>query len=136
VIDLLAVALAAQSGEDDGLPAQTRQRALARRIFAFVDSHLGDPGLSPATIADEHHISLRYLHKLFEAEHTTVAAWIRGRRLERCRRDLLDPALADRPVGAVAQRWGLPNSAHFSRAFKAAYGRSPGEFRAEAFRRR
>jgi len=31
------------------------------------------------------------LHKLFEAEGTSVCQWIRTSRLERCRRDLLDP---------------------------------------------
>lgn len=58
-----------------------------------------------------------------------MAAWIRQRRLERCRRDLLDPALADLPVSAVAARWGLMNAAHFSRAFRAAYGLPPTEYR-------
>jgi AraC-like DNA-binding protein len=38
------------------------------------------------------------------------------------RRDLLDPALAARPVSAIAARWGLVDPAHFSRAFRAAYG--------------
>jgi AraC-like DNA-binding protein len=32
-------------------------------------------------------------------------------------------------VSAVAARWGLTNAAHFSRAFRAAYGVSPVEYR-------
>jgi AraC-like DNA-binding protein len=32
------------------------------------------------------------LHRLFETQETTAAEWIRHRRLDRCRRDLLDPA--------------------------------------------
>jgi AraC-like DNA-binding protein len=80
-------------------------------------------------IADAHFISLRYLHKLFEAEQTSVAEWIRRRRLERCRRDLLDPALRATPVGTIAARWGLHNPAHFSRLFRASYGVPPAEFR-------
>jgi AraC-like DNA-binding protein len=35
-------------------------------------------------------------------------------------------------VSAVAARWGLVNAAHFSRAFRAAYGLSPVEYRAMA----
>jgi AraC-like DNA-binding protein len=58
-----------------------------------------------------------------------VAAWIRERRLERCRRDLLDPVLAERPVSAVAARWGLTDPAAFSRLFRAAYGVPPLEYR-------
>lgn len=75
------------------------------------------------------HVSLRYLQKLFEEEQATVAGWIRQRRLERCRRDLLDPALGERPVSAIANRRGLPSPAHFSRAFRAAYGATPVEYR-------
>jgi AraC-like DNA-binding protein len=106
-----------------------RQRDLVRRIHEFAESRLGDPDLSPGAIAAAHHISLRYLHKLFQAEDITVAAWIRTRRLEHCRRDLLDPELAERPVGATAARWGFASPAHFSRAFRAEYGLSPGEYR-------
>jgi AraC-like DNA-binding protein len=43
--------------------------------------------------------------------------------------DLLDPALAARPVSAIAARWGLVDPAHFSRLFRAAYGVSPVEYR-------
>jgi AraC-like DNA-binding protein len=99
-------------------------------MHAFIEHRLGDPELSPGTVAAAHHISLRYLHKLFEGEQTTVADWIRRRRLERSRRDLLDPALRDRPVSATAVRWGLTDPAHFSRLFRAAYGMPPGEYRA------
>jgi AraC-like DNA-binding protein len=58
-----------------------------------------------------------------------VAGLIRQRRLERCRRDLLDPSLEDVPVSAIAARRGLTSAAHFSRVFRAAYGASPVEYR-------
>jgi AraC-like DNA-binding protein len=132
VLDLVTVALAARLDRTAELPAPTRQQALRQRVHAFLEARLGDPGLSPATIAAAHHISVRSLYKLFEAEETSVAGWVRQRRLERCRRDLLDPASAARPVSAVAARWGLVNAAHFSRAFRAAYGLSPVEYRAMA----
>jgi AraC-like DNA-binding protein len=133
VLDLFTVALATRLDRADQVPPATRQRALLQRIHAFVEARLGDPGLSPATIAAAHHISVRSLYQLFEAEQTGVAGWIRGRRLERCRRDLLDPAMAARPVSAIAARHGLPNAAHFSRAFRAAYGLSPVEYRTMAW---
>jgi AraC-like DNA-binding protein len=52
------------------------------------------------------------------------------RRLERCARDLLDPALAHEPIGEIAARWGITNPAHFSRLFRAQFGLSPSEYRA------
>jgi AraC-like DNA-binding protein len=129
VLDLLSVGLAAPLDRGDEVPADTRQRALLLRVRAFIEQRLGDPELSPGMVAAAHHISERYLYKLFEAEQTGVATWIRRRRLERCRRDLLDPALRHVPVSAIAVRWGMPSASHFSRAFRAAYGIPPSEYR-------
>jgi AraC-like DNA-binding protein len=129
VLDLLTVGLAGRLDRGEHVPADARQRALLLRIHAFIEQRLADPELSPGTIAAAHFISKRYLYKLFEAEQTSVAAWIRRRRLERCRRDLLDPALRHWPVSAIAARWGMPSATHFSRAFRAAYGVPPGAYR-------
>ena len=129
MLDLVSAALAARLGRSDDVPPESRRRALVLRVQAFIEQQLGDPALSPPAIAAAQYISVRYLHKLFETQQTTVADWIRRRRLERCRRDLLDPALRLEPVSAIAARWGLPSAAHFSRLFRAAYGLPPGEFR-------
>ncbi|MFP5019315.1 AraC-like ligand-binding domain-containing protein [Pseudonocardia phyllosphaerae] len=102
---------------------------LLHQVRAYIEDHLDDPDLGPERLAAAHHVSVRYLHRLFEAEGETVAGRIRARRLEHCRRDLCDPALRSRPVSAVAARWGLLNPAHFSRAFRATYGVPPTEYR-------
>jgi AraC-like DNA-binding protein len=127
VLDLLTAALAERLDQD--MPPDTRRRALLLQVQAFIDAHLGDPELTPRSVAAAQYISVRYLHKLFEAEETTAAEWIRSRRLERCRRDLADPALKHEPVHAIAARWGLMSAAHFSRIFRAAYGAPPAEYR-------
>jgi AraC-like DNA-binding protein len=114
-------------------PTRLRSRAeILLHIQSFIEANLGDPHLDPEEIARASFISTRYLHKLFEAEGTTVCRWIRASRLERCRRDLLDPALAHETVLAIASRWGLPSPQHFSRLFRSAYGCSPTEFRRDA----
>ena len=99
------------------------------RIHAFIEQHLGDADLTPGLVAAAHYISVRYLYRLFDTQGTTVASWIRQRRLERCRRDLADPALDALPVSAIAARWGLPDAAHFSRLFRRTYGQPPAEYR-------
>jgi AraC-like DNA-binding protein len=129
VLDLVTVALADRLDRGGRMPRDAWQRALLLRVHAFIEQRLGDRALTPDAIAAAHHISPRYLYKLFESEQTSVAGWIRRRRLERCRRDLSDLALADRPVSAIAARWGLTSAAHFSRAFRAAYGLAPTEYR-------
>ncbi|XVQ06272.1 helix-turn-helix domain-containing protein [Spirillospora sp. CA-255316] len=129
VMDLLTTTVAEQSSQVAALDPETRERVLLRHVHAFVEQHLGDTGLSPAMVAAAHHVSLRYLHRLFESQDTTVAAWIRHRRLERCRRDLADPVYLGQPVSAIAARWGLPDPAHFSRLFRRVYGTPPAEYR-------
>lgn len=105
---------------------------LLSRVRRYIEDHLSDPELTPDAVAAAHHISPRYLRKLFERDNETVAGWIRVRRLEHCRRDLGAAQLRDRPVSAVAARWGLLDAAHFSRSFRATYGVSPREYRLSA----
>jgi AraC-like DNA-binding protein len=128
VLDLLGTVLAERLEYPLADP-DIAHRALMLRITSFIEEHLGEAGLSPAEIAAAHNVSLRQLHKLFHASGTTVAGWIRERRLEHCRRDLRDPGCASRPVAAVGARWGYPDPAHFSRVFKAAYGVGPRDYR-------
>ena len=42
-----------------------------------------------------------------------------------CRADLRDPQYRDMGVADIARRWGFPSPAHFSRAYRAAFGVSP-----------
>ena len=129
MMDLVTTAVAERAGHAESLPAESRERTLLLRVHSFIEQNLGETELSPGLVAAANHVSVRHLHRLFEAQDTTVAAWIRQRRLERCRRDLANPAFAAVPVSAVAARWGLPDSAHFSRLFRRAYGLPPAEYR-------
>lgn len=132
LLDLIAGLLANELDGDAVPSASSRDRATILRVRDHVQRHLHDPQLSPQTVAAAHHLSIRQLHRLFEAEDVSVAGLIRERRLERVRRDLADPATAGTPVQAVAARWGFTSPAHFSRVFRAAYGVTPGEYRHSA----
>jgi AraC-like DNA-binding protein len=107
------------------------QRALIFRIKDYIDRRLADPTLGPAEVAAAVNISTRYLHQLFAGEQRSVSQYVRGLRLERCRRDLLDPRLADRSIAAIAFGWGFGDLSGFNRAFKAAFGATPREVRAQ-----
>jgi AraC-like DNA-binding protein len=113
----------------DGAHASTADM-LRTQIKAHIDAHLTDPELSPEDIARRHFISRSYLDKLFAAEGTSVWESIKAKRLDRCRRDLLDPALDADSIFEIALRWGFVSAPHFSRAFRAAYRVSPRDFRA------
>ena len=131
-LEVLATRLAHELDIRSWGTPEARRHALFTTVQAFIQRHLGDPRLSPAMIAAAHHMSLRSLQQLFHDEGLTVAGWIRQRRLERCRRDLADPALASRPVAAIAGRWGFSSAGDFSRAFRAVHGLPPAEYRMSA----
>jgi AraC-like DNA-binding protein len=110
-------------------PLASQRLVLLARIQAYISAHLADPELSVTDVAAAHHISVRYLQKLFEERGETASSWIRRKRLERCRRDLQNPRLRNRPVSAVGMHWGFTDASSFSRAFKSAYGQAPSEYR-------
>ncbi|MEV5386584.1 helix-turn-helix domain-containing protein [Streptomyces sp. NPDC052721] len=126
-LDLLALLIDERRGRLSRPPSTTAAATLVR-VKNHIMRNLGDPDLSPRTIAAVHFVSVRYLHKLFEQEGTTVAGWIRAQRLERCRRDLLRPRALETGVAVIARRWGFVSAAHFSRAFRQAYGVTPREW--------
>ncbi|WP_053352010.1 AraC-like ligand-binding domain-containing protein [Leucobacter musarum] len=126
-LDLMSTLFSSILDADPG--QRDPHQILLHKITSYIETHLGDSDLSPNSIAAAHYISTRHLHSLFRQAETTVSTWIRERRLDRCRADLLDPVLQDRTVSTVAARWGFTDAAHFSRVFKAAFGLSPSELR-------
>lgn len=133
--DLFSAVLAHCLDAETELSPETHQRTLILRIRSFIRQRLHDPCLTPATVGAAHHISTSYLHRLFRAhdeEGTTVAAWIRHQRLEAASRDLADPAQHTVAVHHIGRRWGFTHHAAFTRAFRAAYGVPPRDYRQAA----
>ncbi|MET9127004.1 helix-turn-helix domain-containing protein [Streptomyces sp. NPDC004528] len=123
LIALVKGVLNRQTDTDEPLLRPT----LTRAAKLLADSRLADPDLSPAMLARELHVSVRTLHRAFASEEQTAAQYIRRRRLERARLDLL--ASAGRPnVTEIAAHWCFADASHFTRAFKSRYGQTPTEF--------
>jgi AraC-like DNA-binding protein len=99
------------------------------RVKHYIDQRLADPALVPGEVAAAFGISTRYLHRLFESEHETVAQYIRDRRLERCRLQLLDPRLSGHTISTLAYGCGFGDLSGFNRAFRAKYGMTPRQLR-------
>lgn len=125
LLDLLSLALTTRR-EASGTGRTTAYRAsMLRRIQESIEQQLDDETLSPEGIAALHNISIRYINKLFEREGTSVARWIRMRRLELCRMDFEDPAKSDQSISDIAYAHGFGNISSFNRAFRARFGLSP-----------
>ncbi|MDX2549401.1 MULTISPECIES: cellobiose-binding transcriptional regulator TxtR [Streptomyces] len=94
-----------------------------------IDRQLADPEISPATLAAEHNISVRQLHRVFGPIGESVMSYVKRRRLERFACDLRDPSLGHRKINELAADWGMLDAAMLSRHFRCAYGMSPRDYR-------
>jgi AraC-like DNA-binding protein len=131
-VQLVRALVTTATGDSRG--AGALHDSLAVRVRAFIDDHLGDPGLDPALIAAAHHVSVRHLHAQWSRAvgQAPLAEWIMQRRVKRARELLADPRCRDLTITAVARDCGFVDSAHFSRRFRQAYGISPRDWRATA----
>ncbi|MGQ4600918.1 AraC-like ligand-binding domain-containing protein [Nocardia sp. R6R-6] len=130
VFDLVSAVLEVGSPADH----EHSGEVLLASAKAFIEAHLSNIDLNTRMIAENHHISPRYLQRLFEGDGATVAGWIRRRRLEKCRKDLADARMAHLSIGAICSRHGLADSSHFSKIFKEEFGVPPREYRNDTLR--
>lgn len=118
-------------------PSQERRAQAAAAIDAsqllrartHIDGRLMDETLSPESVALALGLSRSALYRLF-ASLGGVAGYIQARRLARVKALLADPR-EGRRISELAYLHGFADEAHFSRAFRRAFGMSPREWRAE-----
>ncbi len=100
------------------------------RIQRHIASQLGAP-LTPDALCRAFGISHHRLYQLF-APLGGVARYVQQRRLHRAFQCLANPAYLRLRVAEVAARLGFASEAHFSRAFRTAFGHTPSDVRAMA----
>lgn len=129
-------ALLASAAHDARFERGTAAATLLVQVRAYVQQHLRDPDLTPATVARAHHVSERHLYRVCAAADLSLEQWIIGRRLAAAHEELADAAHATVPIASIARRWGFRDPAHFTRRFTAAYGITPRERRRTALAER
>jgi len=129
VLDLLALAVSI-SGRVTPPDPNTRRSIASIRARDEIERKLGSPGLNVDHLCRALGISRTSLQRLFE-EEGGVGTYIRGRRLEAARRALDEPRNGE-TIGDIADRLGFSDAAHFSRLFRARFGRTPTDYRAAA----
>ena len=101
-------------------------------ICQTIEILLSDPNLNIKVVAAEHGISIRYLQKLFKETGVSFSNYVRDRRLERSKNDLVNPIYRSLSISEICFRWGFNGEAHFSRVFRKKYDSSPSNFRRQA----
>ena len=113
-----------------GLPSAEAGPSDAEAIYTaakrIIDSRFAEP-LTIKDIADECHVSVSYLHRVFakaagRSPHLTLIE----RRIIEAQILLADTSL---PVGEIAARCGFYSQSHFNECFKKKTGNTPNEFR-------
>lgn len=106
-------------------PPQPSVDALTRQaVTEFLSRNLADPGLDADAVAKACHVSRRTLYRIVGEEG--VAARLRRLRIERAKALLLSD---DRPIASVMSACGFETESGFHRAFRAATGETPAEYR-------
>ena len=121
VLDIVTTALE-NAGAAPGLPKEANYLLTAAK--AYIDRHLSEP-LSVALIAEALGVSPRALNRLFARHGTTPIRWTWERRLAAAQAGLRSGRFAS--VTQAALHCGFVDLSHFSRSFKAAFGRSPSD---------
>jgi AraC-like DNA-binding protein len=117
------------AGGDDGNGSVVPTDILLSRIRAYVRRNLADPDLGAQQIAKAHNMSVRQLYKICANAGYSLEQWIISQRLEQVRGDLARPDQKHRTIAMIARRRGFRDPSHVARRFRAAYGRSPREWR-------
>jgi AraC-like DNA-binding protein len=132
-LDLVAMAFADRMRVRSS-DQSVHRSAILYRLKNYILTHLSDPELSLPRTAAAIGISPRYASDLMASEQISFRSYVQAQRLERCKRDLSDPAHIARHIGDIAFAWGFNDLAHFSRIFRQKFGASPREWREHTIR--
>ena len=126
----LVRALVAVAAEEPHLARGPLGDTLQHRVVDYLHEHWLDRDLTVAVIARAHHVSTRHVYHLLASSGISLRDWLRTRRLEACRDQLAGPDAWSLRVSDVGKRFGFHDATSFGRAFRRAYGMTPGDWRA------
>lgn len=113
----------------DRLGDEGKQRDILSPVFKFMEQNIGRSDLSNDELAALLNISEVYFRRLFkEKVGVTPHKYLLNLRIDRAKLLLSDPDIS---ALEVAEAVGFSSPYHFSKAFKAAVGTTPGRYRTE-----
>jgi len=120
--------------EQRAAPAELAYHDLqVARVKAYIETHVADPDLCVQSIAHACDMSVRSVHRAFDADPSgTISKYIWTRRISQCAATLRDPSQAHRSISEICFAWGFNSTSHFSRVFKDQFGVPPRVYRLAA----
>lgn len=129
-LDIWATALEVEvSGTEETISSSKPRLTDVQR---YMRSRLEDGEFGLTEIAAAQNMSVSTLMRLFAVEGTTPMRWLWKERLSASYRVLVDSQTEK--ITAIALAFGFSDPSHFSRAFKAEFGRSPHDVRDDSHR--
>lgn len=101
----------------------TVKAAHLQRIENFIHLHLANPKTSPKLVSQACHISVRYIHLLFQDLPYTFAEWVKLTRLTVANKLLIKDSYIS--VADIGYQVGFTDQSYFSRIYKQKFGYPP-----------
>jgi AraC-like DNA-binding protein len=130
--DLVAVVLGSLRDHMEIASGRGIRAARLHAIKSDIAGNLSDGDVSARALAQRHRVTVRYIHKLFESEGTTLSKFVLGQRLSQVHRMLTNTRGASQTIGALAFAAGFGDLSTFNHAFRRFYGATPSDVRAAA----
>ena len=128
-MDLVALAIGATRDAAEIAKGRGLRAARLRAIKADIVRNIREGDVSVTAIAARHHVSPRYIRKVFETEETTFSQFVLALRLACVHGILTDPHYCHLTIAAIAFDAGFGDLSTFNRAFRKRYGLTPSELR-------
>jgi AraC-like DNA-binding protein len=129
-IDIISQAFSHEC-RHNGTPIIQSRFTTLMRLKSEIETHLNNHEFKPSNAAALIGISVRYANELLSAENTSLEKYIYERRLERCRKNLINPKLKTMSIAEIAHTNGFTSASHFSRRFKEKHHMTPQNYRKE-----
>ena len=112
------------------MPGEPRRPRWLRVVEDAIEASVAEPSITESPTVSElaalAGVHASHLLRTFRRHHgSTVASYVRRRRIERARAEL---ATSDRPLSVIALDAGFADQSHFTRTFRQAFGETPGQY--------
>lgn len=126
-----AVSWQAVANQDKGLAIRHKQY---NDITLWLYQNFAEAGLTGQKVADQFHISVRTLHKLFGQFNASCsfAVFLNHIRMKNAKRMLWDSSMTHLTVADIGWQCGFSDPAHFGKVFKKYYRVTPKQMRENA----